>query len=321
MVGGNNKNGLIELFRFLCSVWVAYFHGFFPVLSDKFNGVNTAVGFFFVVSGYFFLKSMEKYKDRPLSEGVVFIFWGRTKRFIVPLMIAALSVLYCNIVFEWEFNGFNWPFSFLWFFAAQFVFLSLFFLVFRRTKRLLTFNIFCIIVICISMSAFRVLTKEMDRVARGPAMIAIGMLLSQVPKLEIRGKDNQKAEKLTLIVNAIGFTFSALAFIYLAYLPGYEIWKLHLLGGLVGPAVLYFATALPVRSKFLNFLGECSVFIYLAQCPILLHHFHVSRDTRDQFPLLCICAAAMFVLNRIINKTKVIEKLVANRKQSATTDR
>ena len=311
MAGKNNKNGLIELFRFLCAVWVAYFHGFFPVLSDKFNGVNTAVGFFFVLSGYFFLKSIEKYKDRPLGEGVVFIFWGRTKRFIVPLILAALSILYCNIVFDWEFNGFNWPFSFLWFFAAQFVFLSLFFLVFRKTKRQLTFNIFCIVVLCISMSAFRVLTKEIDRVARGPAMLAIGMLLSQVPKLEIRGKDGKTTKKLTLTVNAIGFAVSAAAFIYLAYLPGYEIWKLHLLGGFAGPAVLYFATALPVRSKFLNLLGEFSVFIYLAQCPILLHYFHVSRDTREQFPLLCICAAAMFVLNRIINKKKVIEKLAA----------
>ena len=302
MASKTNKNGLLELFRFLCAVWVAYFHGFFPVLSDKFNGVNTAVGFFFVLSGYFFLKSMERYKERSVPEGIVFIFWGRTKRFIVPLIIAALSVLYCNVVFAWELNGFNWPFSFLWFFAAQFVFLSIFFLVYRRSKNQITFNIFCVVIICISMSAFRILSKEMDRVARGPAMVAIGILLSQVPKLKL------KREKLTLLINAIGFAISAAAFIYLAYLPEYEIWKLHLLGGLVTPAVLYFATTLPVRSKFLNFLGDFSVFIYLAQCPILLHHFYVSRDTRDQFPLLCICAVAMFLLNRIINKTKVVEK-------------
>ena len=68
-----------------------------------------------------------------------------------------------------------------------------------------------------------------------------------------------------------------------------------------GPAVLYFAVALPVRSKFLNLLGELSAFIYIAQCPILLHHYYVSRDTRDQFPLYCICILAMFVINRIVN--------------------
>lgn len=309
MAGKNNKNGLIELFRFLCSLWVAYFHGFFPVLSDKFNGANTSVDFFFVLSGFFFLKSIEKYKERSFIDGAIFIFWSRTKRFIVPLVIAALSVLYCNIVFPWEFNGFNWPFSFLWFFAAQFVFLSLFFLLVRKIKGRRAFNIACILIICFFMSMHRVLTKEFDRVARGPAMLAIGMLLSQVPKLKITLKDERKAERLTIIANAIGFSVSALAFVYLAYLPGYEIWKLHLLGCLVGPAVLYFATALPVRSKFLNFLGELSVFIYLAQCPILLHHFHVSRDTREQFPLLCICAASMFVINRIVNRSQIKAKV------------
>jgi peptidoglycan/LPS O-acetylase OafA/YrhL len=112
----SSKNGLIELFRFLCSVWVAYFHGFFPVLSDKFNGENISVDFFFMVTGLFFLKSVEKYIEKPLGEGVLFLSWGKVKRFAVPLAIAALSILYCNIAFPLEFNGFNWPLSFLWFF-------------------------------------------------------------------------------------------------------------------------------------------------------------------------------------------------------------
>ena len=311
MAAKTNKNGLVELIRFLCAVWVAYFHGFFPVLSDKFNGAVVPVEVFFMISGYYFLKSIEKYKERPLGEGIVFIFWGRTKRFIVPLIIASLCVLYCNIAFPWEFNGFNWPFSFLWFFAAQFVFLSLFFLLLRRIKGRTAFNIACIVIVCISLSMHRVLTKEFDRVARGPAALAIGMLLSQLPKLKLRLRDGRKAERITVLFNAIGCAVSAAAFVYIAYLPGYEIWKLHLLIVVAGPALLYFATALPVRSKCLDFLGECSVFIYLAQCPILLHHYYVSRDTRDQFPLLCICAVLMFLLNRGINRKKRIEKLEA----------
>ena len=112
MAVAHKKNGLIELFRFLCAVWVAYFHGFFPIHSDKFNGVILPVDFFFLVSGFFFLKSIEKYREKPYWEGVRFIFWGRTKRFIVPLIIAFLSVCLCNVIFPLEFNGFNWPFSF-----------------------------------------------------------------------------------------------------------------------------------------------------------------------------------------------------------------
>lgn len=303
----SGKNGLIELFRFLCSVWVAYFHGFSPILSDKFNGVNISVDFFFMVSGFFFLKSIEKYRERPFLEGVRFIFWGRTKRFIVPLAIAALSILCCNILFELEFNGFNWPFSFLWFFAAQFVFLSLFYLLYKKVKRISTFNIVCVIVICIFMSLFRLGTKQLDIPCRGPAMLALGMLISQIPKIKIESKDEARAEKVSLILNIAGFVISAIAFVYLAYLPKYEIWKLHLFACVVCPTLLYFASALPVRSKFLNLLGEFSVFIYLAQCPILLHHYTVSRDTRDQFPLFCICIFSLFFINRFVNKKKLIK--------------
>ena len=130
-----NKSGLVELFRFLCSVWVAYFHGFFPILGDEFSGVNISIDFFFMVSGLFFLKSMEKFREKSLLEGFKHITWGKTKGFIVPLGLAALSILSCNIIFELEFNKFNWPLSFLWFFVAQFTYLSLFYLLFKKIKR------------------------------------------------------------------------------------------------------------------------------------------------------------------------------------------
>ena len=65
----STKNGLIELFRFLCSLWVAYFHGFSPVISDKFGGVNISVDFFLMLSGFFFLKSIEKYRESFYATG------------------------------------------------------------------------------------------------------------------------------------------------------------------------------------------------------------------------------------------------------------
>ena len=88
-----NKNGLVELLRFVFAIWVAYFHGFFPITSDKFNGVILPVDFFFIVSGYFFLQSIKKYRDKPILKGIHFIFYGRTKRFIVPLVIAAIPFI------------------------------------------------------------------------------------------------------------------------------------------------------------------------------------------------------------------------------------
>jgi hypothetical protein len=297
----SNKNGLVELFRFLCSVWVAYFHGFFFILSDKFDGVNISIDFFFMVSGLFFLKSMEKYKEKSFLEGTKFIFWNKIKGFVVPLIIAALSVLCCNILFEFEFNKFNWPLSFLWFFLAQFVYLSIFYLLFKKIQRRSIFNLACVLIVCFSMSFVLFKNETIYRVARGLAMISFGIFVSQIPKIKIKLKNEATSEKLGLIINVLGFVMAAIAFVYLAYLPGYTIWKLYIFTCVVCTSLLYFATALPVRSKFLNLLGEISIFIYLAQCPILLHYYGGIRNTTDQFPWLCFYAVVLFVINRIVN--------------------
>ena len=297
----SNKNGLVELFRFLCSVWVAYYHGFFPILSEKFDGVNISIDFFFMVAGLFFLKSIDKYKERPFIEGFKHITWGKVKGFIVPLIIAALSILCCNITFGLEFDRFNWPLSFLWFFVAQFVYLSIFYLIIKKTKKRSTLNVVCVAIMFFTMSFCIFGNETFGRVARGPGMIALGILISQIPKINIQLKNEAISQKLTWVLNAIGFAASALAFLQFAYSPGYSIMKLHIFICIICPAVLYFATALPVHGKFFTFLGECSIFIYLAQCPILLHFYSGTKVTTDYFGWLCFYAVLMFVINRIVN--------------------
>ena len=307
----SGKNGLVELFRFLCSVWVAYFHGFFPILSDKFDGVNISIDFFFMVSGLFFLKSMQRYKDKPFIEGFKYITWGKTKGFIVPLGLAALSILGCNIIFEWELNKFNWPLSFLWFFVAQFTYLSLFYLLFKKIKRKSIFYAVSLIILCITMS-FCILNNEtLGRVLRGSGMIALGMFISLIPKIKLKLNNEIRAERLSILLNVIGFIASAIAFVYLAYTPEYHIWKLHVFIGIVCPALLYFATAIPVKGKLFDLLGELSIFIYLAQCPILLHYHAGTRDTRDYFGWLCFYAVLLFVINRVVNMVIRKKKSVA----------
>ena len=296
----SKRNGFVELFRFLCALWVAYFHGFSPVLSEKFNGVIAPVDFFFIVCGYFFLQSMDKYKNSRFIDGIKFIFWGKTKKIIVPLAIAAFSVFLCNILVKMD-AGFNWPLSFLWFFAAQFVYSTFFYVLYKKIKRRYVFNIVCGVVICLSMSFFKLGFSVVDIPARGPAMIALGILISQIPKISIKLKDEVKAKRLTLLVNVLGFLVGAVGSIYLAYSPGYAVWKLHLLCCGAYFALVYFATAIPVHSKVLNFLGELSIFIYLAQCPIILHYYLAVNDTKAQFWPLVVCTVLLLIINRAVN--------------------
>lgn len=304
----SNKNGLIELFRFLCSIWVAHYHGFLPVTSSKgfFDGVNISVDFFFMVSGLFFLRSIEKYRERPLKEGIRHIFWDRTKSFIVPLGLAALSILLCNIIFPLDFGGFNWPLSFLWFFAGQFAYLSLFYIILRNTKKRSTFNIACVVIICVCMSSFVFMDdsfeRQFHRVFRGPAMLALGMLVSQIPKISLKLKNGISSARVSLLLNTVGFVISAAAFGYLAYMPEYTTFKAHLFTCVICPAFLYFATALPIRGKLFDLLGEISIFIYLAQCPMVIYYYASNKDTVYEFSWFCVCIVAMFIINRIVNK-------------------
>ena len=312
MATANRKNGLIELIRFLCSVWVAYYHGFFPVLSDKFNGANVSVDIFFLITGMFFLKSVEKFRDKPYFEGARAIIWGRTKRFAILLAIAAGSVLLSNIIFPLDL-GFNWPLSFLWFFAAQYLLLALYFLLYKKVRNKTVFNIILVIIVILSMTTFRFCVKNIHIPLRTPAMFALGMLISQIPSLKITAKNNSVLKGLTVALNTIGFTTSTAALVYLAYLPGYELWKIDLMCCVICPAVIYFASSLPVYGKLFDLLGEFSLYIYLGQCPIILHHYAVSRDTRDQFPVLCIVVVLMFIIYRIVNRKKGAGKPIFNK--------
>ena len=297
------KNGLIETMRFLCSVWVAYFHGFFPISSDKFNGVILPVDFFFLVSGFFFLKSIQKYRSRRVGEGVRFVIWSRINRFIVPLIIAALSILLCNVIFEID-AGFNWPLSFLWFFAAQFVYLTFFYLLFKFIKKKLFFNIACVLITFASMSLFLIGFEVLDICFRGPAMIAIGILVSQIPKINIRLKKREAAKSLNLAVNVVGFLVSFLVALYLIYRPEHAVWKIHLICGILFPAIVYFATSIPIKGRIFDLLGEFSIFIYIAQCPILLHYYAVTHDTNKEFYTLLVCAVLLFLVNRAVDAIK-----------------
>ena len=298
----SGKNGLIELFRFLCSIWVAYFHRFLPLIENNhFDGVNISVDFFFMVSGLFFLRSIEKYKEKPLLDGIRYIFVSKVKGIMVPLIIAALSVLWCNTMIALN-SGFNFPFSFLWFFLAQFAYLSIIYVIFKVTKRISTFNLICAVIIGVTLSSCIFGNETLGRVVRGIGMIALGMFVAKIPKINIKSKGKMDSQKLNVIVNAIGFSVSAIAFIYLAYLPEFAIWKLHVFLCIVCTSLLYFALSLPVHSKFLNLLGELSVFIYLAQCPILLHYYYISTDANDLYIPLIIYALALFAINRVVNK-------------------
>ena len=144
----------------------------------------------------------------------------------------------------------------------------------------------------------------LNPVFRTPGMLALGILVFQIPKINLRLKDEKISRRATMAVNIAGLLIFTSIFVYLAYLPGYEMWNLHLSCCVICPIMAYFMTSIPVDSKIFNFLGEFSLYIYLGQCPSLLKHYIDGGPIQNQFATLCVCAVALFIINRLVNVKK-----------------
>ena len=87
------KNSLIELFRFLFALWVLYYHSFVPYKGEMFGQGYLAVEFFFVLSGFFLMRSIDKYIHRPTKEGLLSFLKHRFKSIAIPFLIGEVFVL------------------------------------------------------------------------------------------------------------------------------------------------------------------------------------------------------------------------------------
>ena len=61
------RNALIEFYRFFFALNVVKNHGFFPEGLDYFSPGRVSVEFFFVLSGFLFVKTLDKLRDMPLQ--------------------------------------------------------------------------------------------------------------------------------------------------------------------------------------------------------------------------------------------------------------
>ena len=86
------RYGLLDIYRFLLGFWVMFHHNFFflEVRHDIFSKAQLSVDFFFVISGYFLLRSIQKNADIKLE----------TVRKTYPDAIMIKSGIYYKILVE-----------------------------------------------------------------------------------------------------------------------------------------------------------------------------------------------------------------------------
>ena len=256
-VTASKRNSLLELYRFLCALWVVYYHGYFCFSCNGFFSEGyVAVEFFFLLGGFFLPRLIEK----NLSES----FWGGCKKVLLkafkPLGFTFVicwmfAIAYCQITpvdSLWErFDAFGY----LWYIPKMIVANLALYVLRRLIRDERIYNILLGVFALVSMGLYGYGIGYV----RGIGTISLGMLLSKIPHISL-GKDfdgkKTKSLKISLLAVAIALCFG------LALAPQKPWWLCMILYSVGFSFLIYISAQIPVKSRVMNFLGSLSFGLY-----------------------------------------------------------
>ena len=295
----SNKNSLIELMRFLFALWVLYYHSFVPFKNELWANGYLAVEFFFVLSGFYLIRSIDRHTALPLKEGLPKFLLHRFKPIAFLFIINDLFAIYYSFAIELSYNVF---FGYLWYIRDLFIAITLFFVLRKYIRSEKWFYI----VICV-LSATALFAFQFSPVIAWPggpfrsvAAIPLGMLAALLPKIPTTVNEGKKSPlRISLII--AGIAVSSILCLYIAALPEKSQFLKYALVIIVFPAMLYFASCANVKCGVLNWLGSLSFPIYAFQCIIrIIEYYWISNETT----LFIILAALVLTYTTIENLIK-----------------
>lgn len=99
------RNGIISLWKFIFAIVIVFFHGvfFYSGKPDNvfFRGGYIGVEFFFLVSGYFFAKSVlkKRYNQKNIGKDTIKFVYDRTKK-MIPYIVIAFLITFVLLFFK-----------------------------------------------------------------------------------------------------------------------------------------------------------------------------------------------------------------------------
>ena len=277
------RNGLIELYRFLFAMWVVWYHGFFAFKNQFFNNGYIAVEFFFILSGFYIIKSIDKQSDKPFFTGLWNILWSRIKALRLPFIVGLIFAFWYMFL-----DGQISMLGYLWYIP----FMLLSFVLVYVLKRLIknkAILISCLIgIVVISYLLLYIPILKGWGLFRGFGGVCLGVLVSQIPKINLKIKSFDFNWIIT------GLLFGIV--LYLAYLPKENLVSEYCLVLLLMPMLIYFTNTLNVNCKFLSFLGSLSFGLYAYQCVLRVFEIYVPLEQHWLFLMLI----AMVLIDKLI---------------------
>lgn len=292
----NKRNSLIELYRFLFALNVVIGHGLFPVDIEYFGPDRASVEFFFVLSGFLFCKSLDKYEGMSLLPAVKGMLISKIKPILIPTIIGIV----CNIILNYitKYNPFK-VFRYLWYIPAMlaaFLLYTILRVLIKNEKK------FWIIVgtICLIATLLRFSGNEtlffFDFI-RSAIAVSLGMLVARIPKFEVKRK----------IVWWIALVPVAFAIFYIVF---HKLATVAWFGGFMGieailnlilyPALVYITFNIDFHFSIFNYLGALSFGIYAFQCPARLIDAIGVPSRWIPFALIFVLAIGEDAIKRII---------------------
>lgn len=271
----NNRNGLIEMYRFLFALWVVWYHGYFLFKNEYFSHGYIAVEFFFILSGFYILKSIDKLKNETFFSGLGKLLWNRTKSLGLAFVIGLIFVFwYMIIVKEISILGFLWYIPLM---------LLAFVVIYTLTRIIKNKYLFITTLICIVIVSYLLLYIPILQgwgLFRSLGGVSLGVLISLIPQINL----NFKKINFNWIITIMLFVLT----LYLAYLPKENLNSEYLLVLIIMPMLIYFTNTLQINSKILNFLGSISFGLYSYQCVLRVIEFYFIIPQYWYFAILVI---------------------------------
>ena len=292
----SSKNSIVELLRFLFSLWVLYFHDYVPYRNDMFSDGKLAVEFFFVLSGFYLVRSINKYESEPLWKGLKTFIYHRFKAISTVFIIGEIFVLIYSFAFDFSYN---FLFGYLWYVRDLFLAMAFFFVMKRLLRKDSYFYIFIA-----ALSIFSIFitgfipgcTPWPGGAFRSFAAMPLGMLVGIIPQIpkEIGGKSFKKASAL---IASLGFIISGLFTLWIVASSEKSPIMVYAMVIIGFPTVLYFANQLRVSISFFNWLGTLSFPIYAFQCIIrVIQSLGVNNATHHFIILMALVLSFSFVM-------------------------
>ena len=270
-------------------------HGLFPIDMKYFGPDRISVEFFFILSGYLFVASLEKYRDMPLNRALWKMTVSKVKPLFIPLVIGLISNAILNYLTSY--NPLK-VFRYLWYIPAMIIA----FLIFTSLRILIKSDkcfwrvVASIFVVSTLLRFSGSETLFFFDYLRSALAVSLGMLLTRIPKFP-----NNRKWICWMILIPVAITIFVIVFLRLAK---DERFYEALLDIVLYPILIYVTFNIDFHSPILNYIGGLSFGIYAFQCPARLLSETVDISAWIPFALIFVLALTEDTVKRILTYRK-----------------